>query len=71
MILEKFSTKLQACINIFADCDRPEHNQEIVDGPWVWIKLQQLMLYANALKIDSQQNPTDFKLVPQKSPESC
>ena len=37
MNFDSFSTQLQACVENFADCDRPKHNQDIVDGLWLYI----------------------------------
>ena len=65
MIFEKFSTQLQDCVDIFEDCDRPKHDQDIFDELWPSIQYQKLTSYVNTLNITIQQNLTDYKSVLQ------
>ena len=65
MRFEEFSTQLQACVDTFASFDRTIHYQDISDELCPRIQWQKLTSYVNALKIASQQNPTDYKLVLQ------
>ena len=59
MGFEEFSTKLQACVEIFMDFDRPKQNQDIVDELWPLIQYQKLTSYVDVLNISRQNPPTD------------
>ena len=62
---EKFSTQLQACVDIFTYVGIPTHEQIIVNELWTCIKCQKPPSYVNMLNISSQQKLTIYKLVLQ------
>lgn len=65
MSFEVFSSKLTRALDDLADCDREEHNGNIVDALWGRIQNAELRSYVEALKVDYGRNQRDYKLILQ------
>ena len=62
---EVFSSQMKKAVDILADCKRPPHDADIVDGLWNRIQNIELQPFISALKVQHQLNPRPFRSILQ------